>query len=176
MCIRDRYIFSAFWIQHVPPDPSLPSSPTPFRPLFGGNARTQLDSITPVVDGVEYIWALDTFVADQQQAFREVCEALEERQAAKYRSRQSHNDGIDPVSPGGQVKIADNVLVKEAASNLSRAGIHSKLAHEHWMGPWQVVRIIHPGLSCAVHLNGRSIRKRMAVSYTHLTLPTICSV
>ena len=100
-------------------------------------------------------------MADQQQAFREVCEALEERQAAKYRSRQSHNDGIHPVSPGGLVKIADNVLVKEAYSTLSRAGIHSTLAHEHWMGPWQVVRIIHSGLSYAVHLNGRSIRKRM---------------
>ena len=100
-------------------------------------------------------------MADQQQALREVREALEERQAAKDRSRQSHNDGIGRVSPGAHVKIGDNVMVKEAASTLSREGIHSKLTHECWTGPWQVVRIIHPGLSYVVHLNGRSIRKRM---------------
>ena len=104
---------------------------------------------------------MDAFVPDQQQAFREVREALEERQAAKDRSRQSHNDGIGRVSPGRQVEIGDNVLVKEAASTLPREGIHSKFAHEHWTGPWQLVRIIHPGLSYAVHLNGRSIWKRI---------------
>ena len=37
----------------------------------------------PVMDGVEYQGGLDDFVADQQQAFREVREALKERQVAK---------------------------------------------------------------------------------------------
>jgi len=159
--IWDRYVLPACWIQRVTPDPSLPSSPTPFRLLFGRDARTQLDSITPVVDGVEYKGGLDAFVADKQQAFREVRKALEERKTMKDQRRQSHNDGIGRVSPGRQAKIGNYVLVKEAASTLSREGIHSKLAHEHWTGPWRVVRVIHPGLSYAVHLNGRCIRKRM---------------
>ena len=37
-----------------------------------------MDSITPVLDGVEYQGGLDAFVAAQQQAVREVREALEE--------------------------------------------------------------------------------------------------
>ena len=78
----------------------------------------------------------------------------------QYRSRRSCNDGIGRASPGEQAKVGDNVLEKEAASTLSREGVHSKLAHEHWTGPWQIVRV-DPGLSYAVHLNGRSIRKRM---------------
>lgn len=39
--IWDRYVLPACWIQRVTPDPSLPSSPTPFRLLFGRDARTQ---------------------------------------------------------------------------------------------------------------------------------------
>ena len=100
-------------------------------------------------------------MADQQQAFREIRESLEKRQAAKDRSRRSHNNGIGRASPGRQARIGEYVLVKKEASTLSREGVLSKLAHEHWTGPWQEVRIIHPGLSYAVHLNSRSIRKRM---------------
>ena len=69
--IWDRYVLPACWIQRVTPDPSQPSSPTPFRLLFGRDTRIQLDSITPVVDGVEYQGGLDAFVADQQQASRD---------------------------------------------------------------------------------------------------------
>ena len=133
--IWDRYVLPACWIQRVTPDPSLPSSPTPFRLLLGRDARTQLDSITPVVDGVEYKGGLDAFVADKQQAFREVRKALEERKTMKDQRRQSHNDGVGRVSPGRQAKIGNYVLVKEAASTLSREGIYSNLAHEHWTGP-----------------------------------------
>ena len=71
---------------------------------------------------MEYRERLDALVADKQQASREVREALEEKQAANKRSRRSHNDGIGRASPGGQAKVGDNVLVKEAASTLSRKG------------------------------------------------------
>ena len=100
-------------------------------------------------------------MADQQQAFREMCETLGKRQAAKYRSRHSHNEGIRRASIGGQARIGDYVLVKEVATTLSGEGVHSKFSHEHCAGPWQVVRILHPGLSYAMHLNGRSIRKKV---------------
>lgn len=60
---------------------------------------------------------------------------------------------------GRQAKVGNNVLVKEVASTLSREVVHSKLAHERWTE--QVASLVHPGLSYAVNLNGRSIRKRM---------------
>ena len=64
----------------------------------------------------------------EQQAFREVREALEEWQAAKNRNRRRHNDDISRISPGGHAKVGDYVLVKDAST--SREGFHSKLAHE----------------------------------------------
>lgn len=141
------------WIQRVTPDLRLPSNPTKFRLLFGRDARTQLDRATPVINGADHSsGGSDSFVAGKQQAFREVRQALKERQAAKDRSRQSHNDSTGRASPGGQSKVGDNVLVQgAAASTLSREGVHSKLAHEHWTGPWQVVNVVRPGLSYAVN-------------------------
>ena len=62
---------------------------------------------------------------------------------------------------GDKGKVRDYVLVKESASTLSREGVRSKLAHEHWTGPWRVVRTVHPRLSYAVHLNGGSIMRRI---------------
>lgn len=37
-----------------------------------------------------------------------------------------------------------------------------EIYYEHWTEPWQVAKVVHPGLSYAVNLNGRSVRKRMA--------------
>ena len=73
----------ACWIQRVTPESYLPSSPAPFRPLFGIDTRTQLDSITPGVDDVEYKGGLDALVADKKQASREIREALEEAMPPK---------------------------------------------------------------------------------------------
>ena len=82
----DRYILPARQIQRVSPDPSLPAKTTLFRLLFGRDARTQLEPISPTIDGVEYRRGLDAFVADEHQAFREVRKALKERQAANDRA------------------------------------------------------------------------------------------
>ena len=70
------------------PRPSFISNPTPFRLLFARDARTQLDAITPVIDGVECKGGLDACVSDKRQAFREVCKALGKRQAAKDQSSE----------------------------------------------------------------------------------------
>ena len=42
----DHYVLPACWIQRVTSDPSLPTNMTPFRILFGRDARTQIDTIT----------------------------------------------------------------------------------------------------------------------------------
>lgn len=51
-------------------------------------------------------------------------------------------------------------LVNEADINLARAGIHKKLAHEYWIGPWRVAAIEQPGFSYHAALRGRWIRGR----------------
>jgi len=48
---------------------------------------------------------------------------------------------------GIHAKVEDRVLVKEAESVLTNEGVHSKLAHEHWTGLWEVTGIILPRLS-----------------------------
>lgn len=81
-----------------------------------GEMLVQLDSTTPVIDGAEYRGGLDALVADKQQTIREVRRALEETQTAKDRRKRSQNDRIGRASPGGQAKVGDNLLAKEAAS------------------------------------------------------------
>ena len=44
---------------------------------------------------------------------------------------------------------------------MAREGIHHKLAHEHWTGPWEVTEVVLPGLSY-ITMNGRGIRRRRA--------------
>ena len=46
----DEYIGAACWIQRTTPNPRLPSSGTPFRILFGRDARSNLDALTPALD------------------------------------------------------------------------------------------------------------------------------
>lgn len=52
---------------------------TPFRILFGRDARTQIDTITLSIDGAEFRGGLDSFEADKHQAFVEVREVLDKR-------------------------------------------------------------------------------------------------
>ena len=142
--VVDKHALPTCWIQCVTPDPRLPSNQTPFRLLLGRDARTQLDSIMPVIDGAEYR-GLDAFVADKQQTFTEVRKAIDERQTAEDLSGKSHNDSIGLASQEGQAKVGDNVSVKVAgALDGTMAG-----------------RAVHPGLSYAAHLNVCSIREKM---------------
>ena len=59
---------------------------------------------------------------------------------------------------GEHAHNGDKMLVKDGDSKLSRDGIHAKLAHKHWTGPWQVRVIEQPGLRYEEILKGRRIR------------------
>ena len=107
---------------------------------------------------------LDNFVADEQQPFLELRGILKRRQEEKNRRRARHNAAIKRNSSGEQAHVGDKVLVKEADSKLAREGIHAKLAHEHWTGPWRVTAIEQPGLSYQATLRGRRIRGRVVAA------------
>ena len=59
------------------------------------------------------------------------------------------------------------MLVHESDSTLGNEGVHRKLVHEKWTGPWTVTAVITPGLCYQVVLNGRQIRERKT-SASHL--------
>ena len=158
----DEYVEAACWIQRTTPDPRLPSGGTPFRILFGRDARTNLDALTPVLDDDSFRSGLDNFVAERQQTFRELRGILERRQEEKNRRRARHNAAIKRGSSGQQTRVGDRVLIKEAVSKLGREGIHAKLAHEHWTGPWRITAVEQPGLSYQATMSGRRIRGRVA--------------
>ena len=63
---RDESVVAACWTQRTTPDTRLPSGGTPFRILFGCDARMSLDALTPVLDGDSFRTGLDTFVAERQ--------------------------------------------------------------------------------------------------------------
>ena len=50
--------------------------------------------------------------------------------------------------------------LKEKTSKLGRGGIHAKLVHEHWTGPWRTTPVEQPGLSYRATMRGRRIRGR----------------
>ena len=75
----DQYVLPACWVQRVTPDPALPANMTPFRVLFGRDARTQIDAMTLSIDGAEFRGGLDSVVADRHQAFVEVRNVLVKR-------------------------------------------------------------------------------------------------
>ena len=56
--------------------------------------------------------------------------------------------------------MGDKVLVRESASTLRRDGVHPKLAHDHFTGPWKVINVVTTGLSFTVRLHGRHVRQR----------------
>ena len=53
-------------------------------------------------------------------------------------------------------------MVQESDATLSKEGVHPKLVHEKWTGPWKVASIVTPGLCYRVVLNGRQIREHRA--------------
>ena len=157
----NEYVGAACWIQRTTPDPRLPSGGTPFRILFGRDARSNLDALTPALDGKAFRTGLDNFVAENQQSFLELRGILKRRQEEKNHRRAQHNAAIKRKSAGKHVPIGDKVLMKEADSKPAREGIHAKLAHEHWTGPGQVTAIEQPGVSYQPTLKGRWIRGRV---------------
>ena len=144
------------------PDLRLPGKPTPFRLFFGRDARPQLDATHPEIDGGDFKGGMHSYVADKGQAYkiRDVRVALLKRQEDRQKSRKSRNAEIGRTSVGTRVVVGDNVLVKEAESVMARKGIHHKLAHENWTGPWEITEVVLPGLSYTVAMNARGIRRR----------------
>lgn len=62
----DKYLMPACWVQRTTPDPRSNTGATPFELLFGGEARTQLDVLTPGVDGTGFGGGIDSVVAETQ--------------------------------------------------------------------------------------------------------------
>ena len=57
--------------------------------------------------------------------------------------------------------------MRESDSTLGNEGVHRKLVHEKWTGPWKVTASIASGLCYQVVMNGRQIRERRAAA-SHL--------
>ena len=76
----DEYVRASCWIQRTTPDPRLPSGGTPFRILFGRDSRSNLDALTPAMDGDPFCTALDASVAGKQPTFLEPQGILKRRQ------------------------------------------------------------------------------------------------
>lgn len=78
-------------------------------------------------------------MAGKQQAFPEIRGKLRKREECKDKVMQNHTLAVARRgSPGGPVKLSDQVVVKESGSSLSTEGTNIKLAHGHWTGLWQV--------------------------------------
>ena len=157
---RDEYVGEACWSQRTTLDPCPPSGRTPFRIMYGLDAHSNLDGLTPALDGGAFRTGLDNFVAQMQQTFLELREMPKRRQEEKQRRRARHSAAIKRNSSGEMVRIGDKVLVKEADTKLVREGIHAKLVHAHWTGPWQVTPLDQPVLSCQETPRVCRIRKR----------------
>ena len=135
--------------------------------MFGRDARTNHDALTPVLDGDPFRTGLDNFVAEGQQTFWVLRGILERRQEENNRRRARHDAAIKRrPSSDQQTRVGDRVLIKEAASKLRREGIHAKLSHQHWTGPWRITSIEQPGLSFQATMSGRRIRGRVVSAAT----------
>ena len=156
----DEYVSPACWIKRTLPDPTLPSSMTPFELLFGRSPRTSLDTLVPRLDDTESTRGLENFVERRRQNLREVRLALEKRHETKVVARRRANARISRPSAGVRAETGDLVLVREADSTTYREGLGKKLLHEKWTGPWRVDEVVQRGLSVVVVMQGRKIRKR----------------
>ena len=72
----DEHVAAACWIKRTMPDSSLPSTMTPFQPLFGRSTRTTLDMLVPQMDDTEATGGLSNFIESRRHNMREVAEAL----------------------------------------------------------------------------------------------------
>ena len=131
----DEYVSAASWILRNTPDPCLPSGRTPFRIFFGHDARTNLDALTPGLDGDDFRTGLNNFVAEKHQTFLELWGILKKRQEDKNRRRVRHNAANMRHSSVERARVGGVMLVKEADIRRAQEGTHAKLLHEHWTGP-----------------------------------------
>ena len=160
-----EYVRPALWIHRTTPDLRLPGKPSSFRLFFGRDARTQLDATHPEIDGGDLRGGMHSYVVDKHQAYKEIRDVRvaplkghEDRQ----KSRESRIAEIGRTTVEARVVVGDKVLVKEAESVTAREGMHHDLAHGHWAGPSEVTKVVLPGLSYIVTMNGRGIRRRRA--------------
>ncbi|CAB1113987.1 unnamed protein product [Ectocarpus sp. CCAP 1310/34] len=160
----DEYVAIATWAHRMQPDESLPGNVSPYQMLFGRAPRTPLDQLSPSLDNSGSALGLESSVEETRRKHIEVTDALRKRQAEKNRHRDLQNARISRASPGAKSRVGDKVLVRESASTLHRDGVHPKLAHDHFTGPWVVVNVVRMGLSFTVRLHGRQVRQRTVVA------------
>lgn len=77
---------------------------------------------------------MNTFVAGKRQELKEVRDALEKRQ----------RDGVARPPDGSLFDGGDKVLVRETVATLRMEGLHPKLTHEYWTGPWEGTGVVQP--------------------------------
>ena len=111
------------------PTPRLPSGGTRFWILFGRDACTNFDVLTPALDNDDSHAVLDTFMGENQQTFLELRGILNRQQEDKNRRRVRHNAAILRKPPGERAPVGGLVLVKEVDGQVAREGILAKLAH-----------------------------------------------
>ena len=94
----DSFVQPALWLHRTTPDPRLPGSPTPFRLLFGRNVRTQIEAVSPELDGSDLMdTGLHSLIANKQEDWRQVLKTdtyQRAPQATRDRERTRINDAI----------------------------------------------------------------------------------
>ena len=164
----DDYVQPALWLHRTSPDPRLPGSPTPFRLLFRRDVRTQIEAVSPDLDNSELMGTgLQSLIDNKEEDWRHVLKSetyQKALQATRDQERTRVNNSIAHHSAGVKAKRGYLVLVHESDSTLGNEGVHRKLVHEKWTGPWTVTAVITPGLCYQVVLNGRQIRERRAAA------------
>ena len=125
----DEYVQPALWLQRTTPLPRIPDSPTPFTLLFGLDVRSQIDAVTPKLDGSDFLQhgGLHNFVAGHKEAWREVTK-VQDALLKRYKIRQHHrsprNAGIQRVLAATKAKRGDLVMVQERDPTLWHEGVH----------------------------------------------------
>ena len=120
------------------PDESLPGHASPYQMFFRRSPRTSLDQMTPTLDNTNAALGLEPTIEETRPKHVEVSNILQKRQEEKSRHREQRNANIKRKSPGAKAQVGHKVLVRESASTLHRDGIHPKMAHDHFTGPWVV--------------------------------------
>ena len=80
----------------------MPAAVSAFEVLFGRQPRTQLDAISPQVDGGTPGLELVNFVEERKKRFKEVRELLERRNQSKEAERLKRNAQMKRKSIGGR--------------------------------------------------------------------------